>query len=431
MLLDWRQTWKAVSLIGFVIFLAACASTPPLPRADLPALIDPRLGFDGPSSEPIDRKMAAAWQKLVAGEVDAADKSFASLATKYPRYAPATVGRAVVALAKNQVDLAERHVEKAADPGSTYFAAEAYRAEIAMERGLTEDAWRNYDRITRLPGAPTIVTTRAEVVADAWFEELVARARVAEGELDRIELLSEAVAVRPRSDATRIALAKALAAVEDWTRARSEVEILMDRGLADNPDVQAVLADLEASERRYQDAIVRLDRLVRRYPDRGYEIRLAEVKQAYMRANLPPRYHKAVASDSVTRADLAVLAYWHVSAVRFTAIAEPPIAVDIVGVQGRDEIVKALGLGLFFVDQATRTFGPDVSVSAKAFAGFVGRLMRLGPAPACGGGLPGPEALAACGVDLTPFLQNPSGSVKGAKAVEILDSIDDLLSSSE
>lgn len=204
----------------------------------------------------------------------------------------------------------------------------------------------------------------------------------------------------------------------------------MDRGLADNPDVQAVLADLEASAGRYQDAIVRLDRLVRRYPERGYEVRLAEVKQAYMRANLPPRYHRAVTSDSVTRADLAVLAYWHVSAVRFTPIAEPPIAVDIVGVEGRDEIVKALGLGLFFVDQATRTFGPDAGVSPKAFVGFLGRLMKLG-APPCGGGLSGTDALAACGVDLTPFLQNPSGSVKGAKAVGILDSIDDLLSSPE
>ena len=202
------------------------------------------------------------------------------------------------------------------------------------------------------------MTTRREAVADVWFEELVARANAAENGSARIELLGEALTVRPRSDSTRIALAKALVAEREWTRARAEVDVLLDRGLVDNPDVQSVIAEIEVAEARYQDAIVRLERLARRYPDRGYEHQLADAKMHYMRANLPPRYHRAVAAEALTRADLAVLAYWHVSAIRFATINEPPIAVDIAGEPARDEIVKTLGLGLLSVDPATRAFGP-------------------------------------------------------------------------
>lgn len=427
MTLTWKRGSRALSACAVVFVLAACATTPPVPKSDLPVLIDPRLGFEGKAPAPVEKKFLAAWQKLLEGNIDAADKSFASIVAKNPSYAPATLGRAVVALAKDDLDLAERHVEKAADPGSSYFAAEAYRAEIALERSLTEDAWRNYDRIARLPGAPTIVSTRFEAVSDAWFDELVARANATENERDRVELLDEAVAVRPRSDATRIELARTLVAIEEYTRAREQVGVLLDRGLMENADVQAVLADLEASDGRYQDAIVRLERLARRYPDRGFDARLAEVKREYMRANLPPRYHNAMASAALTRADLAVLAYWHVSAVRFATINAPPIAVDIAGVSGRDEIVKALGLGLFTIDPATRTFGPDATVTPRAFTNFLLRVMRLGP-PACAEGRAGLDALSACGIDVSGALEDPSGTITGASAGATLDLVDALIS---
>lgn len=431
MTLVWRQRWKAVPLIGLVILLAGCATAPPSTPGNLPVLIDPRLGFEGPSTDALDRKLAAAWKKLSTGQVDAADKALSSLSTKNPKYAPATLGRAVVALAKGQIDLAERYVEKAVDPGSGYFAAEAYRAEIALARDLTEDAYRNYKRISELPGAPTIVSTRLEVVTDAWFDELVTRARATENEGDRIALLSEAVLVRPRSDATRIALARALADSAQWSRARAEVDVLLDRGLVDNPDVQGVLADLEAADGRYQDAIVRLERLVLRYPGRGHEERLAEVKLDYMRANLPPRYHRAVASQAITRADLAILAYWHVSAVRFASVSAPPIAVDLANTTGRDEIVRALGLGLLTVDPATRAFGPEVTVTARAFLNVLARIVRLGSVPDCSGGLGGTEAMTACGVDLAAYLADPNATVSGTQALETLIAVDRLFVSAK
>lgn len=434
MTLDWKLKWSAVPLIGLAVLVSACATTTPLPRVDLPVLIDPRLGYEGISSEPVDRKFTAAWQKLSSGQLEAADKAFTSIATKYPKYAPALLGRAVVALAKGQDEIAERYIERVADPGSSYFAAEAYRAEIAFERGLTEDAYRNYRRISHLANAPVIVSTRFEIVTDAWFEELLARAKVAETDRDRIDLLTEAIGVRPRADSTRIELTLMLVEAQEWTRAREELEVLLDRGLADHMDVQAILSDLERSEGRYQDAIVRLERLVRRYPGRGYEERLNAVKVDYMRANLPPRYHRAVASPAITRADLAVLAYWHVSAVRFANVSAPPIAVDIQSAQGRDgrdEMVKAMGVGLLSVDPATRTVGPDVIVTARSFANAVVRLTRLAAAPACAGNFTGMDALSACGVDLSPFLEDPSATVSGASAIRIFDAVAGLIESAK
>ncbi len=426
-----KRNWIVALLVGVLLLSAACATAPPASKAELPVLIDPRLGYEGVSSEPVERKFVAAWQKLSGGQLDAADKAFASLSTRYPQYSPSTLARAVVALGRNDLDLAERYVEKVADPNSSYFAAEAYRGEIALARGLTEDAWRSYERITRLRGVPVIVSTRAEFVSDAWFEELVARADATESDRERIDFLEEAIRLRPRADATRIALAKRLIEVEQWERARAEVEVLLDRGLVDDSDVQAIVADLEAAEGRFEDAIVRLERLAQRSPGRGHEERLAEVKLDYMRANLPPRYHRAVASSQITRTDLAVLAYWHVSAVRFTRVSEPPIAVDIAGAPGRDEIVKALGLGILSVDPATRAVGPDVPVSARAFVNATVRLMRLGATPECASELSGVAALSACGIDLSRFLEDPAGAVRGQDAVNVFDGIDDLLDSAE
>jgi hypothetical protein len=203
--------------------------------------------------------------------------------------------------------------------------------------------------------------------------------------------------------------------------------VLLERGLDEEPDVQRLMADIEASRGEYQSAIVRLERLVQRYPDRGYEVRLAEVKLDYMRANLPPRYHVAVRSSAITRADLAVLAYWHVSAVRFARVNAPPIAVDIAGSPGRDEIVRALGLGFISVDPATRSVDPGRTVSGAAFLTAAIRVLRLGAVPKCAAGLIGAEALVRCGVPVGRMVAAPTDSVSGVEAITALDAIDNLI----
>ena len=81
--------------------------------------------------------------------------------------------------------------------------------------------------------------------------------------------------------------------------------------------MQEALAEIDAGRGRYQEAIVRYERLQRRSGDTQYTRRLDEIKEQFAAANMPPQYQRAFESVSIDRADLAVLLYWKVASVRF------------------------------------------------------------------------------------------------------------------
>ena len=78
-----------------------------------------------------------------------------------------------------------------------------------------------------------------------------------------------------------------------------------------------MLAEVDLSRGRYEDAIARYERLVRRGGNDAAARRLEQIKLQYAEANMPLQFKRAVEDESITRADLAVLMYWKVSSVRF------------------------------------------------------------------------------------------------------------------
>jgi hypothetical protein len=189
----------------------------------------------------------------------------------------------------------------------------------------------------------------------------------------------------------------------------------------------------------YQSAIARYDRLARRHPDGPYLTRLREAKERFNAANMPPQYRKAIEATAINRVDLAVLIYWKISAVRFaTNVGQPPIAVDLSSVPGREELIRSLALGLFSVDPITRTVDPYRTVSPQSFTRIVHRLLTLRGVPACAGTVGQDQSdatrmqqtLEACGVDLTAVRTSPD-SVNGQVAADILERVDRMVSAAK
>ena len=93
---------------------------------------------------------------------------------------------------------------------------------------------------------------------------------------------------------------------------------------------------------------------------------------------MPAHYRAAADSLAVTRSDFAVLLYWTVPSVRFAQnLGTPQIAVDIEDVAGREEIIRALALGLYDVDPVTRRQFWDLIYYA-ADKGVTGEASSLG-----------------------------------------------------
>src|SRR5207244_6318343 len=114
---------------------------------------------------------------------------------------------------------------------------------------------------------------------------------------------------------TRIQLAQKLVATRDFDEARKTLGPILGTGDADRTEVQAALAEIEIGHGRYQEAIVRYERLAHRDP--RFTARLDQLKAEYANANMPLQYQRAVETESISRADLAVLMYWKIVSIRF------------------------------------------------------------------------------------------------------------------
>lgn len=407
------------------LLLAACATTSPLPPPAEPTLeadlrLDPRFGLPGEVPAAAQRSWARAITALDAGRLDEAEQEFIRARQAAPGFRGAALGLAIVSYRRGDLDRAAELVDQAR-AGGPWDAADILAAEIAHSQGRTREAIAIYEGIAASAGDP--VERRLEELRRARFDQLFARA-AGERPEKSVELLREAIEMVDAEPA-RLLLARRLIELERYDEARRSLDQLRLRGAADRDQLEELLAEVEFGTGRYQEAIARLEPLARKDPAR-YGERLGEIKRRWSEANMPPRYQQALASDSLTRTELAILIYWKVPAVRFaTDLAEPPIAVDLAGSGGREEMVRAMALGLFHVDPLTRTVSPNRTVTPDAYQRILSRLLRLRGTPPCAGtdeGESGDE-LDACGIP------RPAGPVvTGTEAARALELVSDRIS---
>lgn len=385
-----------------ILLAAACATTAPLPPPAAPDLrgreirLDPRLGS---TTSTTSEAFASGVAALNQGLLEKAEADFIRVTAEQDAAAQATLGRAIVAFRRGDIDVAEELLDRATQAGS-WAAAEILAAELLAERGKSTEAIARYEEIDSPPTIANVVADRIQQLRRNAFDSLYAAAATQQPE-QAIATLREAITFVDAEPA-RLLLARRLIELGRYDEARRALDQLQIRGALDTDQLQELLAEVEVGKGRYQEAIARLEPLARRDPVR-YGGRLEEIKQRWSEANMPQHYHAALSSAAVTRTQLATILYWKLPAVRFARnLSEPPIAVDLSYGSGREEMIRALAMGLFSVDPVTRTASPDRVVRIEILERIAARLLRLGGLPACAApvaGDPGAE-LEACGIPM-------------------------------
>jgi tetratricopeptide (TPR) repeat protein len=409
-------------LLAAALITASCTTTTPLPPHVAPEgedryLIDPRTGSNETLAPADASRFEAAWRYILAGDDAEAERALNDVRKHAPDYLPALVAEAAMDIRNGRLDEARKKVLRAQQSVPNYIAARVYEAEIAVRERKTRVAYELYRDIATEPGAPAFASERAAQLEGALFNELFAAAQAAP-DSESIRLLREALTYNAGAIEPRILLSQKLLVQKQYDEARREIDPLLN-SVADRTDIQELLAEIEVGRGRYQEAIVRYDRLARRTKDPRYERRLEDIKQEWSAANMPAHYRAALESPAITRADLAILLYWTVPSVRFAQnLGSPPIAID-VEVAGRDEIIRAIALGLFDVDPVTRRVSPGRGVSASRFASHLARLLATRGA-ACAKGMGSDKVLAACGVTDPLTTMSPDAPVTGRDAQRVL-----------
>jgi len=281
-------------------------------------------------------------------------------------------------------------------------------------------AYDLYRAIAATPGAPPTAAERVAQLENTIYEQLFAAAQAApDGEA--ISLLRQALTFRPAAVEPRIRLAQRLLAQRNFDEARRELDPLLNSGEVDRAEVQEMLAEIDVGRGRYQEAIVRYDRLARRTKDPRYQQRLEQVKEEWSMANMPVQYRQALETLAITRADLAVLLYWTVPSIRFARnLGTPPIAVDLEDVAGREEMIRAIALGLFDVDPVTRRVSPFRSITVERLSRHLTRILQLRGAPCARGAS---NVLAACGVNDPLAMWPADAGITGREAEKMLEQV--------
>lgn len=422
-----------------VLIVAGCAgfgTPPPLPspQGEARYLVDPRIGYAQTVIPAIDRRFDAAWRDFLTGDYTDARRRLADLRSRNPEYLPASLAEAAIDIMQGQVDAAAGLVTTAEARIPDYTAAKIYEAEIAVARHDTQRAYDLYNRIALQPNAPAIVADRMKMLRDRLFNELFAAAQNAQGP-EATRLLRDALAINAGATSARIQLANRLIAEKSFDEALQVLGPIVNSRDADKPDVQAALAEIEVGRGNFQAAMNRYERLERVTHDERYARRLEQIKEAWNEANMPPQYQQAIESLAIDRADFAVLLYWKVSSVRFAQnLGIPPIAIDIEGVPGREEIIRAMAAGLYDVDPVTRRVSPNRPVTAETLTRLGARVLLIGGA-SCARSVPfqrdenlrAQSILAACGIGDPSANVPPDSPVTGQTAAAMLDQIENKL----
>jgi predicted Zn-dependent protease len=408
---------------------ASCKTAPAPPAVTAPIevrfryLVDPRTGWKGTPNEAVDGRFDAAWNLILIGDFTNARKRLDEIRARDATYAPAHLAEAAMRIAEGQPEAARAIVDPIASRYPQYIAAQIYQAEIDVAETRIRSAYDRYREIIQRPDAPPAASTRYAELQTRLFDQLYGAALNAPPE-DAIRLLHDALEVNPVATAARLLLVQKLIALLQLDEAKRELDPMLNTSAVDQPEVQEALAEIEVGHGQFEEAIIRYERLARRDTSGRYARRLEQVKEQFAAANMPPQVLRAMEADVITRADLAVLMYWKIASIRFAQnVPAPPIAIDISEAPGRDEVIRAIALGIYQMDPVTRRVNPDTIVNGAALARIAGRVLTLRGA-SCARSVPPDAILSACGVSLSA----DDAPVSGRTATAVLEQVDRAIS---
>ena len=424
---------KRTFFLLVALFAFACGGTnvpPPVaapeeaPAGEARNLIDPRIGFEPATAPAIAKRFDAAWRSFLDGDLATARKRFEEIRAKDVNYLPARLAEAAIDIREQKLDAANPIVDRMLARVPNWTAAQVYAAEVALAENHLRRAYELYGSAVSHPDAPDVARKRYAEVQQRLFDDLVSRAQTAQG-AEALRLLGEAMTINPSAYTPRILLVQKLVAGKSFDEARRMLDPILSTKDVDRVEVQEALAEIDAGQGRLQEAIVRYERLVRREP--RDQKRVEELKELFAAENMPPQYRRAMENAAITRADFAVLLYWKLVSVRFAQnLPAPPIAIDVSEVPGRDEVIRAIALGIYQVDPVTRRVNPNGILTSAQLARLGARVLARFGAPCVKQAATNDaeRILAACGVTDPVLGLPPEASVDGKTAAMLLQQID-------
>jgi tetratricopeptide (TPR) repeat protein len=420
---------RRLLIVIAAIAVASCKTVPTPPAVTAPSevrfryLVDPRTGWKGAPNEAVDRRFDAAWKLILIGDFANARKRLDEVRARDATYVPANLAEAAIRIAEEQPEAARAIVDPIAIRDPQYIAAQIYQAEIDVAETRIRSAYDRYRDIIQRPDAPPAASTRYAELQTRVFDQLYGAALNAPPE-DAIRLLHDALQVNPAATAARLLLVQKLVALRQLDEAKQELDPMLNTSAVDQPEVQEALAEIDVGHGQFEEAIIRYERLARRDTSGRYARRLEQVKEQFAAANMPPQVLRAMEADVITRADLAVLMYWKIASIRFAQnVPAPPIAIDISEAPGRDEVIRAIALGIYQMDPVTRRVNPDTILNGAALARIAARVLTLRGA-SCARGVPPDAILSACGVSLIA----DDAPISGRTATAVLEQVDRAIS---
>lgn len=418
-------------LLALLAFACGGTNAPPpvtapeqVPAAETRTLIDPRIGFEPTAAPAIAKRFDAAWRALLDGDIATARKRFEDIRTRDANYLPARLAEAAIAIHETKYDVAAPIVDRMLARVPNWTAAQVYAGEIALAEHHLQRAYELYGSAVSHPDAPEAIRRKYADVQQQLFNDVLTRARTAP-DAEALRLLGQALTINPSAYEPRIALVQKLIASRSYDEARRMLDPILASQDVDRTEVQEALAEIDAGQGRLQDAIARYERLSRREP--RDQKRVDELKELFAAENMPPQYRRATENEAITRADFAVLLYWKLVSVRFAQnLPAPPIATDVSEVPGRDEVIRAIALGIMTVDPVTRRVGPNSILTAAQLSRLGARVLARFGAPCVKQAATNDadRILAACAVADPIVGTTPEASVNGKTAALMLQQID-------
>ena len=301
------------------MLVAACllATTSCAPKALPPAVAaSPRFpdfvfpaAPQGLGSEAAIERHEAGWRWLQAGDLRAADRSFAGSIKLVPGFYPAEAGLGYTALARKDHEAALRHFDRAVAANPRYAPALAGRGEALLATGDRPGALASFEAATVADPSLGSLRSRVDVLRLRVLQDEVEAARkAAEGGrlAEARRAYQQAIAASPLSPFLYRELATVerqdnyLPAALEHAQKAVELDPGDARALVLAGEIQEATGALEA-------AIASFNAALALEPNDALAARIEALRTKVARAALPPEYQAIDAAPTVTRAQLAAL----------------------------------------------------------------------------------------------------------------------------
>lgn len=381
----------AAAALALGLFLTGCASAPG-PEAAAPdapfGIRDPALFLPPETLSASDvRRLRSGMEEVRSGEVAKARKSFSSAAARSAKPAPFRLGLVYVDLLTSRFSAARESLATLVKENPGWLPAAEALADLDAAEGRDREALEGYRKLeSTLPNDPRLAS-RLAAIRKILVQKTSAEAEAALAAKDLQGTRRAALAlieIDPSSPAGYRFLARS---AEDEGRLE-DAFVAATKAHALDPSDDAwtdLTASLAMKTSRYAEAVAFFGDLARRRPEA--EAPLEEARFQFQVQNLPEAARRAALSPRVTRAQMAVLAWWLVPEVRDAHVpAAPEVAVDAVDRAEGQALVRAIALRFFTVSRETHRVGADQPVSRVEAAGIFRRVAILS---AGGSSLPG------------------------------------------